>query len=384
MGKVRLLLCAALAALLLAGCTDDSSVPKSSSLGTPVSSNAPEPPSTSGPDDPAQVTPADGVTLMYSMSESEIANRLKDSAGRLSRPLAFLSEDRMLLAFSPSEGGVNWYLFDLAAEEMVLLACFPDQNPEISAAWEEEEQIRVISDCGELTFDPAGEPVEMMSGQSDWSQRASPVLGDSFSLRGGQLIHTETDGSETALYTFEEREALGPIAVSPDGTRLAFGVIQYEIMVKQIVVADLSAGRTSVIPVEAAAPWLCWIGDAPCLIEQCEEGELIIRYGTELAEVFRWQAPDPMNWMVGVEPNGKGQAVLALEYLTEEGVWHREASLLAGGADGIEQRPLLSTDDGRIGAFALSQDARYLSLIARNQEGGAAQLLVYVLEDEME
>ena len=87
---------------------------------------------------------------------------------------------------------------------------------------EEGEQIRVISDCGELTFDPAREPVEMMSGQSDWSQRVSPVLGDSFSLRGGQLIHTETDGSETALYTFEEREALGPIAVSPDGTRLAF------------------------------------------------------------------------------------------------------------------------------------------------------------------
>ena len=36
-----------------------------------------------------------------------------------------------------------------------------------------------------------------------------------------------------------------------------------------------------------------------------------------------------MNWMVGVEPNGKGQAVLTLEYLTKEGVWHREASLLA-------------------------------------------------------
>lgn len=84
-------------------------------------------------------------------------------------------------------------------------------------------KIRVISNGGDLTLDPAGDPVEIMPEGTDWLLRVSPVLGDSFSLRGGKLIRTETDGTETALYSFGEKEALGPIAVSPDGPASPLG-----------------------------------------------------------------------------------------------------------------------------------------------------------------
>lgn len=380
MQKARFLFLAALAAALFSGCAGDvsSSRPVSSESFDSFSTPAPAPTPSSAAQ--AALNTADGIILLHLIEEAEIADHLGDPSGSLSGPLTLFSESRMLLAFSPSEGGVDWYLFDLAADELTHLARFPSWNPQVTAAWEEEGKIRVISNGGDLTLDPAGDPVEIMPEGTDWSLRVSPVLGDSFSLRGGKLICTETDGTETAFYSFAEKEALGPIAVSPDGTRLAFGVIQYEIMVKKVVVADLVTGEMTQTAVEAAAPRLCWIGDAPCLIEQREDGELVIRYGTELAEAFRWQPPDPMNWMAGVEPNGAGQAVFTLEYLTEDGSWHREAFLLTASADGISQHPLLTTEDGRMGSFSLSQDANQLALVARNQERGGAQLLVYALD----
>ena len=373
MRKPRLLLIPALAAVLLAGCI---AAPPGSSV-PPVSSPAPIP--TPTPAAQAAVTLSDGLTLVATLEEAALLERL-DNPGAALWPPVFISADRLLLPVKLPDSGFEWYLYEPKTDALTLLARLPEDYPQISAIWEEGEQIRVISDVGAFTLDPAGEPVELSGLDSDWTLRGNPVTGEVYRCQSGQLIAAAPDGSESVRYTWPCKEVLSAVAVSPDGGKLFFGIIPYEI-INNVVVLDLATGAAEVTPMQAAYPWYCWLGDQPCLVTVDEaQGGLLLRYGDGLANTFLWQFPQPDGWRnAQVSGCADGQMLLIFSYPVGEEEWRDTLTLLGWDGAAVTERALLETD-GLICGTALSQDAGALAILLRDGVGLPPRLLLYTID----
>ena len=373
MRKRRLLLLA-LAAVLLAGCI---ATPPGSSV-PPVSSPAPTP--TPTPAAQAAVTPSDGLTLVAVIEEQELLARLGSPEDSWFKPPVFVTDDRLLLPLLLPDGGSEWYLYEPKTDALTLLARLPGQCPTIPAAWMEGEQIRVVSDVGAFTLDPAGQPVELSGLDSDWTLRGNPVTGEVYRCQSGQLIAAAPDGSETVRYTWPGKEVLSAVAVSPDGGKLFFGIIPYE-SINNVVVLDLATGAAEVTPMKAAYPWYCWLGDQPCLVTVDEaQGGLLLRYGEDLASSFLWQFPQPDGWRnAQVSGCADGQMLLIFSYPVGEEEWRDTLTLLGWDGTAVTERALLETD-GLICGTALSQDAGRLAILLRDGVGLPPRLLLYTID----
>ena len=377
MGKVRLLLCAALAALLLAGCiADSSSVGESVSVGMPSPSPSPAP----APSKPLTVTAADGVALIHTLTEAALADQIGDPDASFCYTLTPLSADRLLLPVALANGATAWYLYEPAGDIFTLLARMPENRPQISSAWEEGEQIRVISEAGAFTLDPAAEPLEITGINNDWTLRGNPVTGDLYHRQGGQLIRVAPDGGETVLYVWPDKGALSAAEPSSDGSRLFFGIIPYE-GISDVVVLDLATGAAETTPMRAAYPRLCWLGDKPCLITLEEEEGMLFRYGDHLAETFLWQPSDSNGWQnASIAYSGGGRVLLNASYTDPEGNPSSTLSLFCCDETGITERPLVKVT-GWISDTALSSDGGTLALCINDGSGGAEQLLLYEIKN---
>ena len=379
MRKPRLLL-PALAAALLAGCI---AAPPGSSV-PPVSSPAPQ--ATVTPEEAlaqklrVPVTCDDGLTLVAVIEEQELLDRLGSPEGSWFKPPVFVTDNRLLLPLLLPDGGSEWYLYEPKTDALTLLARLHEQCPTIPAAWMEGEKIRVVSDIGAFTLDPAGEPVELSGLDSDWTLRANPVTGEVYRCQGGQLIAAAPDGSESVRYTWPGKEVLSAVAVSPDGEKLFFGIIPYE-SINNVVVLDLATGAAEVTPIQAAYPWYCWLGDQPCLVTVDEaQGGLLLRYGEDLASSFLWQFPQPDGWRKAqVSGCADGQMLLIFSYPVGEEEWRDTLTLLGWDGAAVTERALLETD-GLICGTALSQDAGRLAILLRDGVGLPPRLLLYAID----
>lgn len=365
MRKVSLLLLAALAALLLAGCNTTVS---------PVSSPTPSP----TPKPQATVTHDDGLTLVTTVDAQTLLDRMGNPEASFWSPV-FVSADRLLLPIMLYEGGAEWYLYELETDTLTLLARLPECCPQISAAWAEGEQIRVVSDVGAFALNPAGQPSELPGGEIDWTLRGNPVTGEVYRQQDGQLVAAAPDGSESVRYAWPGKGSPAAVAVSPDGKKLFFGIIRYE-SISNVVVLDLSTCAAEVTPMHAAYPWYCWLGEQPCLVtvDEAQEG-LLLRYGDSLATTFLWQPAHPDGWQnAQIASCAGGRLLLTFSYpVGEEG--QREAlSLLSWDGTGITEQ-LLETD-GRITGVALSQDAGTLAIWLRDAADVPPRLLLYTID----
>lgn len=378
MRKPRLLLILALAAALLTGCI---AAPPGSSA-PPVSSPAPQ--TTATPEEAlaqklrVPVTCDDGLTLVAVIEEQELLDRLGSPEGSWFKPPVFVTDDRLLLPLLLPDGGSEWYLYEPKTDALTLLARLPEQCPTIPAAWMEGEKIRVVSDIGAFTLDPAGEPAELSGGEIDWTLRGNPVTGEVYHRQGGQLIATAPDGSETVRYTWPGKGALSAAEASPDGGKLFFGIIPYE-GISDVVVLDLATGAAEVTPMQTAYPWYCWLGDQPCLVTTDEEQNgLLLRYGDGLASSFLWQPPEPDSDWVAQVVSSAGGKFLICSYIIQEGNWPYTLSLLGWDGAGITEQ-LIETD-GRIDGAALSQDADMLAFQLSETLDTPTQLLLYAID----
>ena len=228
MRKPRLLLLA-LAAALLAGCI---AAPPGSSA-PPVSSPAPQ--TTVTPEEAlaqklsVPVTCDDGLTLVATLEEAALLDRLGSPEGSWFKPPVFVTDDRLLLPLLLPDGGSEWYLYEPKTDALTLLARLPEQCPTIPAAWLEGEQIRVVS---------AAE-------------------------------------------------------ASPDGGKLFFGIIPYEGISDVVVLdlATGAAEVTPMQTAYPWYCWLG--DQPCLVTTDEEQNGLLLRYGDGLASSFLWQPPSP-------------------------------------------------------------------------------------------
>ena len=207
-----------------------------------------------------------------------------------------------------------------------------------------------------------------------------------FYFEDGQ-IWKSSNGQKIPLCQVTNNDYPHSLTLSPDKKTFAFSSVYHDAWVREIVLIDLETLEISRIEKEMTMPYLCWIDNQLCCIENTEYGITYFYYGPTLDVAMELTFPNPAEFYVRFNSGlynlgAQGNKIpMTQEYRNENGKWIAELYLLSAEDGILTKELLLSADNQNITSAILSPDGSKIMITYFKAFDGASNTVsVYSIQ----